>query len=104
MPFGHRHFVSRRRAELRAGSTLVPARLSADPARGRADLRGAGRRRRGAARLDGDVDPAHARHATVPHATLHRVHGGWHLLPLSIDGASAQLARSAFLDIGVTPD
>lgn len=54
---------------------------------------------------DGDVDPAHARHAaaTIPHATLHLVDGGWHLLPLSIDGASAQRTRSAFLGIGVTP-
>ncbi|WFE24561.1 alpha/beta hydrolase [Solwaraspora sp. WMMD937] len=48
---------------------------------------------------DGDADPAHARHAatTIPQATLHLVPSGWHLLPLSINGATTRQARSTFL-------
>ena len=48
---------------------------------------------------DGDADPAHARHAatTIPQATLHLVPGGWHLLPLSINGTTTRQARSTFL-------
>jgi pimeloyl-ACP methyl ester carboxylesterase len=54
---------------------------------------------------DGDADPAHAHHAatTISQATLHLVPDGWHLLPLSINGTSAQQARSAFLDIAQPP-
>ncbi|WP_017597372.1 alpha/beta fold hydrolase [Nocardiopsis lucentensis] len=48
---------------------------------------------------DGDVDPAHARHAaaTIPGADLHVVPGGWHILPLSPGGGSAREALRDFL-------
>ncbi|MEV2278805.1 alpha/beta hydrolase [Nocardiopsis sp. NPDC049922] len=48
---------------------------------------------------DGDVDPAHARHAaaTIPDADLHVVPEGWHILPLSPHGDSAREALRDFL-------
>jgi pimeloyl-ACP methyl ester carboxylesterase len=48
---------------------------------------------------DGDADPAHARHAagTIPNARLHLVNEGWHLLPLSVDGHTAEAELDAFL-------
>jgi pimeloyl-ACP methyl ester carboxylesterase len=48
---------------------------------------------------DGDADPSHARHAasTIPNATLHLVRDGWHLLPLSTNGDTADRALRAFL-------
>lgn len=47
---------------------------------------------------DGDVDLAHAQHAaTIPNATLHIVRDGWHLLPLSVNGDTADTALRTFL-------
>lgn len=49
---------------------------------------------------DGDAEPAHARHAaaTIPNATLRLVRDGWHLLPLSVDGHTADEALRGFLN------
>jgi len=54
---------------------------------------------------DGDAAPAHARHAavTIHGATLHLVDGGWHLLPLSIHGTTAQIAIRNFLGLADPP-
>ncbi|WP_460519341.1 alpha/beta fold hydrolase [Flindersiella endophytica] len=48
---------------------------------------------------DADADPAHARHAadSIPGARLLIVNEGWHLLPLSVDGHTADEALREFL-------
>lgn len=48
---------------------------------------------------DGDAVPAYARHSarTIPDARLHIVDQGWHLLPLSMNGESAESAKQEFL-------